>query len=147
MPSFLSSLRRKSRTNVQTDEPRQSALSNGHTNEHKKGLAGRKSSSTLSSSAVASASTSTTPATSTSGDVSVHPNGALKNGIPCLPIARQPRPGPNPTKRYSMNVSLHSPQLTPRAIVDPFVGPIFVERPTFRPSRFSACPAHTLHIR
>ncbi|CAI6339014.1 unnamed protein product [Periconia digitata] len=100
MPSFLSNLRKKSKANFQTDQLRQSAISNDHANGHKKGLARHKSSSTLDSSAVASNSISTTPATSTtSGDVSVLPN-LPKNGVT---TARPPRPGPNPTKRYSMN--------------------------------------------
>ncbi|KAF2641286.1 hypothetical protein P280DRAFT_542507 [Massarina eburnea CBS 473.64] len=113
MPSFLSSLRRKSRANVKTDEPRPASAftksgangTNGHSNG---GVSRRKSSSTLNSSAVGSSSTSTTPATSTSGDVSVKPNG-LKNGVPPLPSSRPQRPGPNPTKRYSMNVRTHGP--------------------------------------
>ncbi|PVI03292.1 hypothetical protein DM02DRAFT_260831 [Periconia macrospinosa] len=102
MPSFLSSLKRKSKLNVKSDEARQSALSNGHTSEHKKGLARPKSSSTLDSSAVASNSASTPATSTTSADVSVHQNGN-KNGAPPLPTTRPPRPGPNPTKRYSMN--------------------------------------------
>ncbi|KAF1956699.1 hypothetical protein CC80DRAFT_504521 [Byssothecium circinans] len=116
MPSFLSSLRRKSRSNINTDESRPSAFTNGTNgaNGHQNvSVSRRKSSSTLNSSAVASSSTSTTPATSTSGDVSVQPNG-LKNGVPPLPTTRPPRPGPNPTKRYSMNVRPHgSPHVRP----------------------------------
>ncbi|KAF1976999.1 hypothetical protein BU23DRAFT_317554 [Bimuria novae-zelandiae CBS 107.79] len=101
MPSFLSSLRRKSRHNIKTEHhEKHAAHDNTHANsQNTNGVSRRKSSSTLNSSAVGS-STSTTPATSTSGEAQI--NGA-KDDIPPLPTPRPQRPGVNPTKRYSLN--------------------------------------------
>ena len=59
------------------------------------------SSSTLGSSAVGS-STSTTPATSTSGEAQ---STGARDEISPLPTPRPQRPGANPTKRYTLNVS------------------------------------------
>ncbi|KAJ4291114.1 hypothetical protein N0V90_010312 [Kalmusia sp. IMI 367209] len=105
MPSFLSSLRRKSRVNIKQEDKHDQghAFGNGHANgQNGNGVSRRKSSSTLNSSALGSSSTSTTPATSTSGEASGHLNG-LKEDVPPLPTPRPQRPGVNPTKRYSLN--------------------------------------------
>jgi hypothetical protein len=102
MPSFLASLRRKSRANIKTEEKHAPGHENGngHANgQNGNGVSQRKSSSTLSSFALGSSS----PATSTSGEASGQPNG-IKDDIPPLPTTRPQRPGANPTKRYSLNV-------------------------------------------
>jgi len=112
MPSFLSSLRRKSRANFNiSDKQGHAAYTNGDASgQNGNGMSRRKSSSTLNSSAVGS-SPSTTPATSTSGEASGQPNGPV-HGVPPLPPPRPQRPSTNPTKRYSLNVSgpVHSNQ-------------------------------------
>lgn len=114
MPSFLSSLRRRSRLHLDREDKHDpsykvanghaNGLTNGQTNGQKGNAMSRsKSSSTLNSSALGSSSTSTTPATSTSGEVNGHQNGS-KEEIPPIPTTRPQRPAPNPTKRYSLNV-------------------------------------------
>ncbi|KAF2702640.1 hypothetical protein K504DRAFT_475111 [Pleomassaria siparia CBS 279.74] len=98
MPSFLNSLRRKSRSSIKTD-PEKQAISNGHSPvPNGNGVAQRKSSSTLNSSAVGSA----TPASSTAEDVAVQAR-APASSTPPLPTSRPPRPDINVSKRYSMN--------------------------------------------
>lgn len=102
MPSFLSSLRRKSKINVKTEEKHAPAHvnGNGHADgQNGNGVPRRKSSSTLNSSALGSSS----PATSTSGEASGQSHG-VKDDIPPLPTTRPQRPAANPTKRYSLNV-------------------------------------------
>ncbi|KAF2870955.1 putative peptidase family-domain-containing protein [Massariosphaeria phaeospora] len=91
MPSFLSSLRRKSKAAIRTDE------------KHGNGLSKKKSSATLNSSAIASTSTPATPASSTSGDMIAIQSNDFENGAPPLPTPRPQRPAVNPTKRYSLN--------------------------------------------
>lgn len=107
MPSFLSSLRRKSRADIKIEKPGSSAKhgavhGNGQTNGHTTNgtVSRRKSSSTL-------ASSGTTPATSTSENGSIQPK-AMKNGTPPLPTSNPRRPTINSTKRYSMNVSINN---------------------------------------
>jgi hypothetical protein len=103
MPSFLSSLRRKSRANIKTEEKHVPVHENGngHANgQNGNGVPRRKSSSTLNSFALGS---SSSPATSTSGEASGHSNG-VKDDIPPLPTTRPQRPAANPIKRYSLNV-------------------------------------------
>jgi hypothetical protein len=116
MPSFLSSLRRKSKANIKTERP-ETAYANGHSN----GVSRSKSSSTLNSTAMGSSSTSNTPATSTSGEASG------QNGVPPLPTPRPQRPGVNPTKRYSMNVRTHVPLGHGQAETNMVAGPILFE--------------------
>ncbi|KAF2011698.1 hypothetical protein BU24DRAFT_354120 [Aaosphaeria arxii CBS 175.79] len=104
MPSFLASLRRRSKGDVRAKqfegEPKAatSATANGHAvNTINNAIGRRKSSSTLASSA-------TTPATSSASD-DVHPaSKGPKTGNTPLPPALPVRPTINTnTKRYSMN--------------------------------------------
>ncbi|KAF1843664.1 zinc metallo protein-like proteinase [Cucurbitaria berberidis CBS 394.84] len=110
MPSFLSSLRRKSSRSSKASGRHGQVVLDGQANgQNGNGLSHRVSASTLNSSQVGSSTPSTTPATSTTEDVTTLTKN-LTNGPTPLP-ARPQRPSVEPVKRYSMN-GLSSPTST-----------------------------------